>query len=329
MLAWVGYNEAEFIQPLEDKLGVEINVRTYSSGDQMYSLFQQAPPGTYDIVVVDAEYGRRLHQEGRLTPLERNLWYTEGLFGAFKGGQPVRAQDEVYAAVVRWGALGLVYNDERVPDDIVQSYRGLWSSDVRDKVGIYDWYLPNMGVLSVYLEFENPFSLRQAQLQILADTLKSLRNQVSAIHGGTGEVIREFRNGNVWISPGIGEWAAAVLAEDGLPIEWTIPKEGGVIWVEALAIPTQSQSKGLARELIETIRQPDHLARLAWRDAYHSQIPVRSAYTKLDSTQRDLLHASRLSHLDSLLNEMVFRRLPHGETNEADWLNVWSSFKSR
>jgi spermidine/putrescine-binding protein len=116
VLAWVGYEEPEFLRPIEEKLGAKVTVKTYVGGDQMYSFFQSAPAGTYDVVVVDAEYGRKLFRERLLVPLEKSLWQSADLFRPFDSGQPVADGENVYAAVVRWGALGLVYNRNKLTE---------------------------------------------------------------------------------------------------------------------------------------------------------------------------------------------------------------------
>src|SRR4051812_19687411 len=65
LLCWVGYDERDFLEPFEKKFGVKVNTKTYIGGDQMFALFTQSH-GTYDAVVVDPEYVKKLHAAGRL-----------------------------------------------------------------------------------------------------------------------------------------------------------------------------------------------------------------------------------------------------------------------
>ncbi len=329
VLAWVGYDEAEFLNPLEKELGLKIEVKTYVGGDQMYSLFRAAPPGTYDLVVVDAEYGERMYKENLLSHIDRELWYAPDLFLPFSNGDPVKLGDKVYAVVVRWGALGIVYNRTHLTPERARSYNVLWSPQVKGKVGIFDWYLPTMGVLSRYLGNPNPYDLDSAGLKQLKETLLKLRPQVRAIHPNTGDVINDLRTGQAWLIPGIGEWAAAVLAEEGRAIDWTIPAEGGVMWVEAFAIPASTKNATWAKRFLESVRRPEHLARLAWRKAYHSQVVRREAYEKMTADQRKLLKAESLPDLQEMMNRLTIRKLPGPRTTEREWLQVWTEFKAR
>lgn len=328
LLAWVGYDEPDFLKLVEERVGRGVEVKTYVGGDQMYNLYTSAPKGTYDVVVVDAEYGKRMFDEGLLRPLPREEWYSSDLFEPFATGVPARVGDNVFAAVVRWGALGLVYNKDHLTDEDVASYAILLSPKVRGKVGVFDWYLPTMGVLSLSLGNGKPFDLSKVELEVLSNYLAQLRPQVATIHPNTGDVISDLRSGEAWVTPGIGEWAAAVLEEEGRPIDWIIPKEGGVMWVEALAIPSSARDPQLSALLLEAIKQNNILAALSWRKAYHSQVTRRGAYPFLSSTQRQILKANDLDELQNLLSRLIPRRLPGPQTTEAEWLRVWAKFKA-
>lgn len=328
VLAWVGYDEVDFLTHIEKELGAKIAVKTYVGGDQMYSLFRSAPLDTYDVVVVDAEYGKRMFIEGSLYPLGEELWGGQGLFRPFSTGEPARDGESVYGAVVRWGALGLVYNRTKLSAKQAADYKTLWDPALAGRIGIFDWYLPNMGVLSRYLGNNSPYNLSAEKLSQLRRELLRLRPLVRAIHQNTGDVIADLKNEEVFVTPGIGEWAAAVLAEEGKPIDWTIPKQGGVMWVETLAIPIASKNRELAKRFITLVRQPEHSARLAWRKAYHSQVPGRDAYKFLSAEQRKLLKAENLDSLQELIDRLSIRQLPGPSTGEADWVRVWTEFKA-
>lgn len=329
LLAWVGYDEPEFIAPLEQALGAEIEVTTYVGGDQMYTLFTTSPPGTYDAVVVDAEYGERMFKEGLLRQLDRETWYDSDLFDIFKDGSPAKINGEVYAAVMRWGALGLVYNYDKVSRNEVSHYSVLWSDKLKNRVVVFDWYLPVMGVLSVANGNEAPFSLTSNQFTALESSLETLRPQVATIHPGTGQVIEDLRTGAAWIGPGIGEWASAVLAEEGHPVDWVVPDEGGVMWIEGFAIPKTARNPELARKFVRLVREPTHLAHLAWRKAYHSQVVRKSAYNSLSSEQLRLLKATKASDLEDVISRLRVRRLPTGPFGEDEWVRAWQRFKTQ
>ncbi len=328
LLGYVGYDEAEFIEPLQKALNARIVVETYVGGDEMYSKMTNSPAGTYDVVVLDAEYGEKLFANKRIIALEPELWKFDDLFDKFQTGQPANVGPNVYATVARWGALGIVYNKERVNSARVSTYAVLHDSDLKGHVGLYDWYLPNMGVLSLSLGNPEPYNIDQAQLTRLEEALLRLRPQVTSIQPNPGQVLQDFRSGSTWIAPGIGEWAAAALASEGLPIDWAVPSPGGVMWVEAFAISANSKNPELAKQFLREVMQPRQLALLATRKAYFSQVTRRSAYNHIDPKARENLKANDVNTLNSVANQLHIRHLPGPATNEEDWLAVWTRFKS-
>ena len=329
ILAYVGYDEPEFLAPLEAALDSRIVVETYVGGEEMYSKFTQAPPGTYDVVVLDAEYGERLFAEGQLISLDRNLWYYDDLFSKFADGSPGRVGDHVYAVAARWGAIGLVYNTDQIEARRVQTYDVLYADDIKGHVGIYDWYLPNMGILSLSLGNPEPYNIDRSELNALEDHLLQLRGQVTSIQPSPGQVLQDLRSGKTWLAPGIGEWAAASLATEGLPIDWSIPAPGGVMWVEAFSISSTSSRPDLAKRFVKEVMSPRILALLATRKAYYSQLSRMDAYAFVEPKRAlQFLNAQDLDQLSTTADILHFRHLPGPRTTEQDWLAVWTRFKA-
>jgi len=60
----------------------------------------------------------------------------------------------------------------------------------------------------------------------------------------------------------------APLIADGLPVAWTIPDEGGLIWVESAAIGAGTKKRELAELLVAYYASPEGNARVATSDCY-------------------------------------------------------------
>jgi spermidine/putrescine transport system substrate-binding protein len=65
LLCWPGHGDPAFVKPFEDKYGVKVVAKEYVGGEPMLALMNQSPPGTFDVVLADAEYIHML-QEGNL-----------------------------------------------------------------------------------------------------------------------------------------------------------------------------------------------------------------------------------------------------------------------
>ncbi|PIT96901.1 ABC transporter substrate-binding protein [Candidatus Campbellbacteria bacterium CG10_big_fil_rev_8_21_14_0_10_35_52] len=327
MLAWIGYEEPELIKPFEEQYKVKVNVKTYIGGDQMFTLLSQSK-NQYDVVIVDPEFIEKLYGAGRLSELDTTDYNFNDYLEPFRKFPLAWINNKLYAVIVRFGSNGLAYNTKYLSQDDVSSYNVLWDQKVKGKVGIWDWYLPSMGVISKYLGFDEPYKLSEGEFQKLRSAVLSLKPQVAAVHPNPAEIKAALAVEQTWIVPAAGEWIVADLQADGYPIDWTVPKEGGIMWIEALVIPTDSQNIALAKKFIQYMQTPEAQSQLMWRKAYKSAAPNTKAISRLDETQQDTLHLHNAQEAIDLVNKLSVRMLPVNQS-EAEWQKVWQEFKTR
>ena len=255
-------------------------------------------------------------------------WKYPDMLSPFTSGEPAAVDGKVFGAVVWWGAIGLVYNTQVFSTADVQSYQVLLSEKAKGHVGIFDWYLPTMGILSRSLGNQRPYDLDKPALARLEALMVRLRPQVVSIQADTGAVIDDLRTGRTAIVPGIGEWASAALQSSGLPIDYAVPSEGGIMWVEAFAIPASAKDPAASRALIGAAMHPELLALLASRKAYFSQVSRKTAYLHIPEAVRKALKAPTPEAAEGIATSLQFRQLPGPGTSEGEWLTAWDHFKA-
>ncbi|HTG37052.1 MAG TPA: extracellular solute-binding protein [Thermoanaerobaculia bacterium] len=330
VLAWVGYEEPEIVNPFEKEFGVKVRTETFTGADKMFAKLTQAPDA-YDVVVIDPEYIQKLHNAGLLTPLDESSFNFADYIEPLKKFPLCWIDGKLYTVLIRYGINGLVYNTDKLTAEDVSSYSVLWSEKVKGKVGMWDWYLPSMGVLSLASGFNPPYKLGDEQFQTLDQRLTSLRPQVKAVMPSFSDINAALARGDIWVVPALGEHTAAVLAEQGLPINWTIPKEGGVMWIETLGIPPQAKNRDAAIRYIRYMQRPEVQALLTWRRAYRSNIPSIKGIELLTPKQKDALKVHNAAEATALVNSVHIRMLPTnlaGKTTEQEWQTAWQRFKA-
>jgi spermidine/putrescine transport system substrate-binding protein len=326
LLCWTGYEEPAMIEPFEKKFNVKVNYKTFAGADQMFALVTQSK-ATYDVAVVDPEYIQKLHAAGRLTPLNASDYSFDAYFEPLKHFPLCWIDGKLQAVLVRFGANGLVYNTQHLSPKDVKSYRILWSPKVRGRVGIWDWYLPSMGVISKAAGNKDAYNLSDERFAALTKRLLGLRPQVSAIHPRPPEVINAMGNAEDWIVPGGGEWVAALLQQQGKPADWTVPEEGGIMWIETLAIINDAPHPDIAKKYIQWMQTPEAQAALTQRASYNSNVPNRLAYDLLTPKQKDALKIHNEQEADELINKLSVRQLPTRQSEQV-WQDAWQQFKS-
>jgi len=327
LLVWVGYEERAMIEPFEKKFNVKVNHKTFVGGDQMFALFTQSK-GTYDVVVVDPEYIEKLYAAGRLAELNRGDYNFNDYFEPFQKFPLSWINGKLYAVLVRFGSNGLVYNKKYLTEKDVKSYKILWDKKVKGKIGIWDWYLPSMGVLSRAMGNGEPYKISDKQFSALKKRLMELRPQVAAIHPKPPEMLAALANEQTWIVPAGGEWVAAILQQQGKPIDWTVPDEGGVMWVETLVIANDAPHPEIAKMYIQWMQTPEAQALLTQREAYNSNVPNKKAYELLTEQQKNTLKVHNEEEALALIRKLSVRRLPINQP-ETVWQDVWQDFKAK
>lgn len=326
LLCWTGYEERSLLDVFEKKYNIKVNAKTFVGADAMFSLLTQTT-ATYDVVVVDPEYIKKLHAAGRLAELNPADYDFTGYLDELKEFPLCYVNGNMYAILVEYGSNGLVYNTKYLKNEDVQTYEILWSRKVEDRVGIWDWYLPSMGVISISLGHEDPYNISDQQFQAILDRLKSLRPQVRAIHSSPTEMISALANEETWIVPAGGEWVAAFLQQQGKPIDWIVPEEGGIMWMDALCIVNDASHPDAAKTYIRWMMTPEAQALLSQKQAYQSNVPNMMAYNLLTKKQKDMLKVHNDQEALALVNRLHVRSLPINQP-EKEWQDAWEEFKA-
>ena len=293
LLSWPGHGAQDVIGDFEKATGVKVQSKEYTGGEEMVALLQSSPPGTFDVVLSDAEYVSQLQKAGLIDELNPADYPLDEFWPEFQKFPAQFVDGKLYAIVVDYGFLGLVYNTKRLSREEVDSYAILSSEKVKGKVGMYDWYLPNMMCLSLYEGNRPPHDIDNAKFEKLKKDLYALASQMSGI-GVWSSVFSQLTNEESWVMPGVGAWAALLLEKGGVPIKAVVPKEGGLQWTEMLAISASSQKKDLAMKLIQYLTSPEGQVKEATKSAYWASIPNKAGWKLLNEKNPEA--AEKLEH---------------------------------
>ena len=97
MLAWYGHGEPDMVEEFEALHNVKFKPKYYAGGDNMLALIAQSPPGTYDVILSDAEFVQQLNAAGYIIELNTADYKTSFL----KLSRPGHwADDALYSVMV-------------------------------------------------------------------------------------------------------------------------------------------------------------------------------------------------------------------------------------
>jgi spermidine/putrescine transport system substrate-binding protein len=332
VLSWPGYTDPEVVGPFEEAHGVKVVGKEYTGGDQMLALLNSSPPGTFDLVLSDAEYVHMVYEAGHLDPLDPTEYNISDFWPEFQQFPGLWSGDTMYAVMTSFGYLGMTYNSEKLTRDEMKSYSVMWDPKVTGRVGMYDWYLPPMLCLSLYDGNRPPYDIDAAAFTKLKETLFSLKPQVVGI-GAFAQSFSMLSQAEAWIMPGTGAWLTLLLKKDGVPVDDIVPEEGGIQWSECMGIAAASEKKDLAKAFLQYMASPEGQVRVAIKPAYSGSIPNKTAWTLLNDEHPDW--AALLRHqldqpnvMDEYAEGKIFiRDLPKQQTL-TEWNDAFTEFKN-
>ncbi len=335
MLAWYGHGEPDIVGEFEAANNVKFVPKYYAGGDNMLALIAQSPPGTYDLILSDAEFVQQLNALGYIEPLEAADYPFDDMlhqdFTKFPGHWD---GDTLYSMMVRGGHLGVSYNTTAVSAEEAASYDAFWKPEIKGKVGHFDWHLPSLGMMS--LKNGNGASLWDLdddQWQAVQDTTMSLRPQVGGYfdYGGT---FNGLKNGEMLAMCGIGDWITGVLERDGAPVASVIPQEGGIQWTESYSIGIGSEKADICKQFIQYMLSPEGQVKSAQMLAYPGFCITAAGRALLQEV--DPAEAERSHQKEGMANDPIalinngrihYRNIPQQQTLE-DWNDFWSEYKN-
>ena len=95
----------------------------YTGGDNMLGLISQSPPGTFDVILSDAEYVQQLNAARTISrnSIPRTTLSTtcSPSSSSFPGHW---ADGKLFSVITRFGFLGVAYNTDAMTEEEASSY---------------------------------------------------------------------------------------------------------------------------------------------------------------------------------------------------------------
>jgi len=332
MLAWYGHAEPDVVAEFEAENNVKFVPKYYTGGDNMLGLISQSDPGTYDVILSDAEYVQQLNAAGYIEELDPADYNFADYFPEFQQFPGHWQDGKLYSVLTRFGFLGVSYNTDALTEAEAASYDVYWNEKLKSKVGHFDWHLPNLGQMSLASGNATPYDIDAAAWQEVQAKTLSLRSQVGGFfdYGGT---FSSLENGQMLAFAGIGDWITGVLQKNGAKVATRIPDEGGLQWTESFSIGKGSTKAELAKKWIQYVTSAKGQVKSANMAAYPALIPSQKGWELLnkelpEEAARQGMVLGKSNVMDMIRSGQIhYRQLPIQQGLD-EWNDFWSEYKS-
>ena len=316
VLNWQGYgtDQAFGLKAFAAATGIAVKHDYFKSEPEMLTKLR-TNPGAYDVVLVNSARDAQAQADDLIDPIDLSkIPNAAGLADAFKTNRNILIDGKTFGVPWVWGMNALAVrkgktgvNSYAVFADPAFAGRGALFDDAVTEVAI--------GALLTGQDINNPADLKKA-----VATLKSFKNDVKLTWSSEDEWNRAFAGGAFDVSV---FWSGAVTRAVNLhnqPVEFVIPKEGAIGWLDNLCIPASSTKKAAGLAFINYMIGPDFYAEWAKAGA-----PASASTAAMDKLPADDL--TRRIHKPELLNTLQFMGTLPEERRQA-FSDVWEEVKA-
>jgi spermidine/putrescine transport system substrate-binding protein len=306
---WSDYLADRTIPDFEREFGVRVVVDTYESNEDMLARLLAGASG-YDLVLPSSYVFPALFAADLVAPLRHryltNLGNVAPLFA-----DPPWDPGLTHSVPWQWGLTGIAYRADLVrpaPDSwgvfLDPAYRGKMTmlDDLRDVIGSFLRFRGHS------LNSVDPAELARARDDAIA-AKANLKAFISAT------VKPQLIAGDVWIAQLWNGDASQARAEQPA-IRFAIPKEGSMMFMDALAMPRSARNPRAAHEFLNYVLRPDVAAALADKTGYGTTNQAALPLTEAQLAFPEGEDLARLEYQEDL-----------GRAGER-WDRIWTEIKA-
>lgn len=290
---WSDYVAEDTLANFEAETGIKVVYDTYD-GNEMLETKLLAGSSGYDVVFPSARpFAQRHIQAGVYDTIDKAALNNYGnLDPALLAGLEDVDAGNAHTVPYMWGTTGLGINVAKVrealgPDVPLDSWALLFDPANAAKladcgISVLDDEQETFGAALLY-RGRDPNAFTGDETQLVKDTYAAVRPNIRYFH--SSKYIDDLANGDLCLAMGYsgdvfqaGDRAGE--AENGVEIQYIIPKEGALRWFDLIAIPADAPHKANAHAFIDYLLKPEVAAGISNYVAYAT--PNTAAMPLLD-----------------------------------------------
>lgn len=253
LATWPNYHDPASFEAFTTATGVEVEVKAYGSNEDMYAAVRS---GTFPCdLCVPTNYAipnyvaRGLLDEIDLSRVRSfNASTVDGRFAAAG-----TVAGRTYALPKNWGTTGIAVNAGRIGSPVTgwKDFFDLAQTEASGRTIVHDYQLTTVGNALVALGY----SFNSVDPQELAKAEELLVRVKPHLYAIDSDYQAAMRSEDAWLSM---SWVndAAQLHRDLPEIEYVIGADGGELWCDFYAIPTNALHKAAAYALLDFLLDP-------------------------------------------------------------------------
>lgn len=296
----------EFEQWYEQETGepVKIVYQTFDVNETMLSKIELGHED-YDVVCPSEYIIERMLKNDLLLPINKDFGNTPNYINNISpfiidyfdqiDGSGKNANE--YSVGYMWGTTGMIYNTKYVTPDDVSSWNILQDKRFKGKIlmkeafrDVYTALLVAMNRKAIDAGEKDikslTFDCSDESIAMVENFLNNCRDNIAGWEADFGKEYMTKEQGWINLSwSGDAQWAIEEAQNIGVSLDYSIPKDGSIIWFDGWVIPKYAQNVNAARYFINFMCKPENALRNMDAIGYVSVIGGEEILTaQVDST---------------------------------------------
>ncbi len=269
---WSDYIDDSIIADFTKETGIKVVYDVFDSNEILETKLLAGGTG-YDVVVPTGTFLARQIQAGVFQKLDKSkLPNLSNMWDVVAERTAIYDPGNEYSINYMWGTTGVGYNVKKVQDALGIEKIDTWDIVFKPEnlakladCGVYMLDAPAEMIPAAlkYLKLD-PNSTDADDLAKAEELLLSIRPSIRKFH--SSEYINGLANGDICLAVG---WSGDVFqardraaeADQGVTIDYSIPKEGAQMWFDQMAIPADAPHVEEAHEFLNYIMRPEVIAK--------------------------------------------------------------------
>ena len=318
VLNWQGYGTdigwaiAEFTEATGHTV-----VHEYFNSEQEMLTKLRTNPGAYDVVLINAAFTPQAVEEGLIRPIDQSLVPNlADVAPDFAANAALNAGGALHGVPWTWGLTSFAINTSTV-SEVPTSISVMWDPAFAGRVSIRDDALEAVQLAALATGQDiNAID----DIAAIEEKLAALMPQIRTFWGSENDWNQFMAAGELDIAT---YWSGSASRSQsaGLPVQFVVPEEGAIGWLDGLSIPASSEHSEAAHAFINWMIAPEFYVRWDAEGAPASANSAAAAALPDDAFNRVVLGDTEVTA------RVQFQEPVADEAREA-YLALWQKLKA-
>lgn len=259
VLAWPGYADADLVDAFAERYDADVEVTLVGNDDELRLKLSKDGGQHYDVIAANTSEINYFVQQQLLQPLRlSNLTQRSRQLQQFRQLNDIPGlmhDGQAYGVPYAYGEMGLIYN-RKMMSRPPTSINSLWDPRWQGQVLAYDGSSHNFSLARQTLA-KPPFAIPSEDMPATVDKLIALRRNVLSFYSLPEESVSLFMQNSIALMyANYGRQQLKLLQDAGADVDYVIPQEGALAWLDCWAITRTTPNHDLAEQWINYTLEP-------------------------------------------------------------------------